>query len=265
MLKDQTTVGRGKDNDVVIKDLHVSSRHAKMVSRKDGVFEILDLNSSGGTYVNGDPVQRKELASGDLLVFGTVAAVFKYVAGSQLDDELEIEGTLVEPKADAARKLEKLKDEKRRGLLTVFSADGNNTIVHVKSEITVGRAPDNDLVINDIHVSSNHARLLCSGGGIFEVFDLRSTCGTFVNGAPVKEKLLTSGDRIRFGLVECEFQIIETHPGGSMNEGAPPPAFEKEELRPGIKPPEKTVDLVPEPKPAAALPKQERLLRRPEK
>ena len=87
-------------------------------------------------------------------------------------------------------------------------ADGDHTAIRVTGQVTVGRGPDNDLVINDKHVSSNHARLLRSGGGMFEVFDLQSTCGTFVNGVRVVATDLVDGDVIRLGRVALRYVRI---------------------------------------------------------
>ena len=54
------SIGRGPGNDVVLTDLRVSRRHAEL-RIADGGYEIVDVGSRGGTYVNG---QRVERASG---------------------------------------------------------------------------------------------------------------------------------------------------------------------------------------------------------
>ena len=190
-------------------------------------------------------MERKELASGDQIKFGTVVAVFKYVAGAQLDEELEIDGTLVDRKGDVAKKMENLKKIKRRGLLTLLGEDGRNRTILWTSEATVGRAPDNDLVINERHVSSRHPKVVCRRQK-FEVFDLRSTCGTFVDGVAVQEKLLASGDKICFGVMECLFQIMETNPDGSMNGDGLPPRLKRQDST-DVMALEKTADRIPEP------------------
>ena len=65
----------------------------------------------------------------------------------------------------------------------------------------VGRAPDNQLVVNDIKVSSHHAQIRPDGDG-YVIVDLGSSNGTFVNEqrlVPNQSHILSSNDRIRIG------------------------------------------------------------------
>lgn len=71
--------------------------------------------------------------------------------------------------------------------------------------ITIGRAPDNAIVIEDSSVSSRHAQLERSGE-TYRLKDLESTNGTRVNGLPVTETALRFDDRIRFGAVDVRFE-----------------------------------------------------------
>jgi pSer/pThr/pTyr-binding forkhead associated (FHA) protein len=71
--------------------------------------------------------------------------------------------------------------------------------------VTVGRAPDNTLTVDDASVSSHHARLAPSGGG-YTLTDLGSTNGTRINGAQLKAddpQALNPGDKVRFGKVDA--------------------------------------------------------------
>jgi pSer/pThr/pTyr-binding forkhead associated (FHA) protein len=72
-------------------------------------------------------------------------------------------------------------------------------------QITVGRGPDNDLVLDHVSLSGSHAVLL-NLGGVFQVQDLGSTNGTFVNGEAVSEAVLSHGSRVQFGAIEAIFQ-----------------------------------------------------------
>src|SRR5438477_7618429 len=71
--------------------------------------------------------------------------------------------------------------------------------------ITIGRAPDNMIVVDDPSVSGRHAQLELSGD-IYRLKDLDSTNGTRVNGIPIKETVLRFDDRVRFGGVEARFE-----------------------------------------------------------
>jgi sigma-B regulation protein RsbU (phosphoserine phosphatase) len=65
-----TSIGRSADQDLVLKESFASRRHAT-ITRKNGAFELLDQNSSHGTYLNGKRVERAKLRAGDTLQFGS--------------------------------------------------------------------------------------------------------------------------------------------------------------------------------------------------
>ena len=64
--------------------------------------------------------------------------------------------------------------------------------------IKIGKAPDNDVVINDPHVSRYHAQLIRTENDTWIIEDLNSTNGTFVNGDQVMKKRIVATDEIRF-------------------------------------------------------------------
>ncbi len=69
------------------------------------------------------------------------------------------------------------------------------------TKLTIGRAPDNLLVLNDSQISGHHAEI-CSAGQGYSIIDLGSTNGTFVNDyrlIPHVPRSLASGDKLRFG------------------------------------------------------------------
>ncbi|MFD7230409.1 FHA domain-containing protein [Streptomyces sp. NPDC059881] len=63
-------IGRATDNDIVIDDLIVSRRHAELRAHVDGTYEIVDLGSHNGTYLDGQPVTRAGLSAGDIVGIG---------------------------------------------------------------------------------------------------------------------------------------------------------------------------------------------------
>ena len=72
--------------------------------------------------------------------------------------------------------------------------------------VTVGRAPDNDLMIGDPATSGRHGRIEVRQGA-FWISDLGSTNGTLVNGEPVIEKQLNDGDLIAIGQNSIRFTL----------------------------------------------------------
>ncbi len=66
---DVLTIGRGLENDIVVDDLLASRHHARITRQGDG-FEVVDLASRNGTYVNGVAIDRAHLGVHDLLTVG---------------------------------------------------------------------------------------------------------------------------------------------------------------------------------------------------
>ncbi|WP_285653577.1 ATP-binding cassette domain-containing protein [Actinomycetospora sp. NBRC 106375] len=63
-------IGRAEDNDVVVADLLVSRHHAELVGDGAGGWELVDLGSPNGTYVDGQRVRRAVLRPGMLVAIG---------------------------------------------------------------------------------------------------------------------------------------------------------------------------------------------------
>lgn len=84
---------------------------------------------------------------------------------------------------------------------TLKGSFGQTTLEAVPHPYTIGRAPDNQLVVNDSKASSHHAQIRYEGQG-YEVIDLGSRNGTYVNGqqlVPHVPHLLSVNDQIRIG------------------------------------------------------------------
>lgn len=73
--QDVVTLGRDASNTIQLHDTEVSRRHAS-VRRTGRAYALVDLGSSNGTFVNGQRVQTRELASGDEVVLGGTAMLF---------------------------------------------------------------------------------------------------------------------------------------------------------------------------------------------
>ena len=72
--------------------------------------------------------------------------------------------------------------------------------------VTLGRAPDNDVVVADPATSGRHGRIEVRAGA-FWISDLGSTNGTLVNGEPVIDKQLSDGDLIAIGQNTIRFSL----------------------------------------------------------
>lgn len=93
--------------------------------------------------------------------------------------------------------------------LTFVLEDDQEVVVPLAERITVGRAEDNDVVVDDERISKHHAEILPMAGDRYEVIDLGSVAGTFVNGQRVKSRVLQDGDLLDFGPLHGRFDLEE--------------------------------------------------------
>ncbi len=81
-----------------------------------------------------------------------------------------------------------------------------------KKIVTIGRSKDNNIVIDNLAVSRNHARIRIEGNTFF-LDDLESANGTFINNRKIDRYELNHGDRISIGkhvlVFLKEFEIID--------------------------------------------------------
>ncbi|NDP39315.1 MAG: FHA domain-containing protein [Rhodoferax sp.] len=104
----------------------------------------------------------------------------------------------------------------------------------MKDRTTLGRRPYNDIVIDNLAVSGEHAAVQMTGGEVY-LEDLNSTNGTYVNGKAVKRQLLQDGDAVEVGKYKIKFvsdapaensaatRMASAGPAGLAPSGAPAP------------------------------------------
>jgi pSer/pThr/pTyr-binding forkhead associated (FHA) protein len=87
----------------------------------------------------------------------------------------------------------------------VLICDRDDLVAHKLTNInTIGRAPLNNIVIDNPAVSAQHA-IIAKLADSYRLQDLHSTNGTRVNGIPITEVELKDGDKILFGSVIAVF------------------------------------------------------------
>ena len=77
-----------------------------------------------------------------------------------------------------------------------------------KDKTTLGRRPYNDIVIDNLAVSGEHAVLQMLGADVF-IEDLNSTNGTYINGKAVKKQLLAHNDTVEIGKYKIKFLVAD--------------------------------------------------------
>jgi pSer/pThr/pTyr-binding forkhead associated (FHA) protein len=97
--KEVMTIGRKEDNDIRIENLAVSGHHAKLLTIFDDSF-LEDLDSTNGTFVNGQPIKKHPLRSGDVITIGKHELRYINANSAAMEDDGE-KTVLIRPKVAA--------------------------------------------------------------------------------------------------------------------------------------------------------------------
>ncbi len=154
-------IGRLSTNDFVINDLSVSRTHAVITIDNSQRAVIKDLNSTQGTYINNSNrriTTDTPISLTDTLRFGNFTTT--------LSDILQ---------------------KQNKTVIKKYPANGQKTI---------GKSPDNTIVMNFDDVSRKHAVIYKNTDGKIIIEDLNSTNGTFVNGVKITSYALRHGDKV---------------------------------------------------------------------
>ena len=84
--KERITIGRSKDNDLVLSENTVSRRHTSISKQKNG-YMISDLGSYNGTKLNGEPIASSRLKNNDAIQIGLVKLTFLTGSDTPSEDE----------------------------------------------------------------------------------------------------------------------------------------------------------------------------------
>ncbi|MFD4247766.1 FHA domain-containing protein [Streptomyces sp. NPDC058525] len=237
------SLGRDPQGDVVIDDARVSWRHATISWNGRG-WGIEDHGSTNGTYVHGARVQQAELVPGTPVHLGNatdgprlnpVAAAAPQPAVAQQapaqayaqPQAPAYQAPQQQPQPGAWQQQPQQSQQPHvpqqqgagqaaarpaQGAAPHHGGDRSPTTFHQLSlghVMRIGRALENELVVSDLQVSRHHAEFRSMPGGRFEIHDLGSHNGTYVNGQPLAKSgtaLLGPNDIV--GVGHSTFRIV---------------------------------------------------------
>lgn len=104
LLEKELSIGAEKDNAIVVPSPNVSTYHAEL-TWVDGDYKIKDLNSTNGTYLNGEKIEKGVLRNGDQLQIADV--VFRYESDINPADTEKLAKLEVRAKEDKPWKVKK--------------------------------------------------------------------------------------------------------------------------------------------------------------
>ncbi|OEU96836.1 FHA domain-containing protein [Streptomyces oceani] len=230
-------LGRDPQGDVVIDDARVSWRHATVRWGGSG-WLIEDHGSTNGTYVQGQRIQQLEIGPGTnvhlgnatdgprlSLSGGVAAAPAQHQAAtqyhqpqaapaqqgghwSQQPPQQQMQpppGWQQQPQHHVPQQHVPQQTPQQHQHPAQGGGDRSPTTFHQFSlgrVMRIGRALENELVVSDLQVSRNHAEFRASPDGRFEIHDLGSHNGTYVNGQPLPKAgsaVITPQDTVSVG------------------------------------------------------------------
>ena len=206
---ERLSIGRADDNDIVIDDPGVSSRHAELL-RTDSGYEIADNRSTNGVFVNGRRVQRQKLKYWDEIQIYN--HVLKYMAVARLGgdhdpevtDEAHVDAT-VEVDVSNLDDLVRLRRQKKEVYLSLAIEGGEVYKYPLKKvNFSIGRGADCDLRLGRLFAPRLTANIQHRSDGFY--LTPGRWGGVRVNGAPVRHTVrLRDSDRLRLRGVDLTF------------------------------------------------------------
>src|SRR2546423_3211711 len=79
------TIGRHAANNVVLNDTRASRAHCVIEQLEDGTFQVRDMKSVNGTFVNGFPIEVAPLSLGDVITVGSTTLTYLYSDSDEAD------------------------------------------------------------------------------------------------------------------------------------------------------------------------------------
>lgn len=172
---DRLTIGRAPSNDFQLDESTVDPQHA-LIRATQGRFLLHDLASTGGTWVNGNPVRGQFLSEGSRIFIGSSELLFTRSSGASV--------ILVRSGPSVGRSF------------TLGDAD-----------LVIGRDPGDDgAQLDDAEVSRRHALVRPTPHDPL-IYDLGSVNGTLVDGTDLAGTFLHHGDVIKLGEAELQFAL----------------------------------------------------------
>jgi len=223
---DSVWIGRDPNSDVVIEAgaVMVSRRHAE-IRRQNGDYVVSDNNSFNGTLVNDQRVSAiTPLFHNDKIQLGRGGPILNFscpdkVAPTGLDSPgqrsisiNQIPGPVGKSAEPGSATMVFRTDEISQDM-SFEEADHSTPIMQIgfgeKNAILIGRNESNEISLDGLQISNQHARLRKTSQGIV-VEDLNSTNGVYVNGERVTKKTITYQDSIQIGSFVIKIDEYDT-------------------------------------------------------
>ena len=180
-------IGRDPGSDIVVEEPLVSWQHARLTVA-GGRWLLEDAGSTNGTYADKERVQQLQITDSCQIRLGHPEA-----------------GPVLTCTVTATPGPDATAVHSATALWTGMRAPTG--VMRLPARVVrIGRSDDNDVVVSDLRVSRYHAELRRSPGGEYQIADLGSHNGTFVNGQRIESAVVTEADVVGVGL--ATFRLV---------------------------------------------------------
>ena len=183
----QYVLGRDPSSDIQVNSSKLSRAHLR-ISFIKGCWELSDLGSSNGSFANNKKFDKHSLTKVTVIHLGGL-------------DNLSFTFTPLTSGATNLKNSQKVKElgQTKLSKFTPYEYLDDQPgpkRVRLQQRIRIGRDATSDWHIEDINVSRTHAEIVQNASGGYDIVDLKSTNGTFLNGNRIRRENLKTGDVI---------------------------------------------------------------------
>ena len=210
-IRQEITIGRLEGNTIRLTERNVSRHHARLL-RRNGSIVVEDLGSYNGVRVNGERIEGSaELRGGDRIQIGDYELAIDDGAAPVAHDRIPTRELEISPAAKTSPGIAPPRppppsDENTPRLLVLNTDLAGLEFSCLGTDLKVGRSPDNDIVLEHKSLSPTQARLMREPSGEWQIVDLESSNGVFVNGQTFGVARLRDGDLLQLGDVKLKFE-----------------------------------------------------------
>ncbi|MBD3345325.1 MAG: FHA domain-containing protein [Chitinivibrionales bacterium] len=235
------TIGRLPENTISIVNMGVSRRHARIEKDPSGGYQIIDLNSLNGTFVNNRKINKGALGVGDKITIGKYTIIFKNMvpvandnssADSREETDFALEPTMESASRQASphtiqresplpsgEQVAGKSDEKQEVLeqdpvetgpvpnCPVLIETNKHVVYRIdKEHFTLGNSENDDIFVDGLFIEEAIVEIEKKDDGVW-LTNKKLLGKTKINGKKVKNHLLQHKDRIEIG--SSTFRFME--------------------------------------------------------
>ena len=209
--KKRLSIGRTKENDIVLENRGVSRKHA-MIEFNENAAVVIDNESLNGTFVNNRKIAEEILRNEDTITIGKYSLIYHTESSQETDTGADFDGTMIlntkkQKKLLENDKVEKQIVEKYGGSVLLGEENADFTEFKIDRDVvTIGKAKFVHIKAKGFWISGIQAKI-SNENNCYVLTNLGKKGKTKVNGEVVSQYNLKNGDIVTIG--KSSFKFVE--------------------------------------------------------